>query len=360
MKATSLEGLRAQLKKIDRDIVRLFNRRAEMSQVIGKFKKDNDIDIYDPAQEARVLRYLGELNEGPLPEASLKTIFREIISTSRALQKPIEVAYFGLEASFTHLAAKSHFGDTTRYISQPQIGRVFTAVEKGEVDWGVVPRENSLEGSVNMTLDQLFSTSLKIRAEIFLRISHCLISAEDHPDAVKTVYSHPQALAQCQRWLRENLPHAVVTAVDSTSAAAKMVSEKAGAAAIGSLLAAQTYGLKIISRGIEDYPMNVTRFFVIGKGESQATGKDKTSILFGTPNVPGALYHTLKPFADRGLNMAKIESYPTKVGPWEFVFFVDVEGHQEDQEIRICLEEMKSKSTLFKILGSYPRGEEVL
>jgi chorismate mutase/prephenate dehydratase len=360
MKATSLEDLRAQLREIDREIVSLFNRRAEMSQEIGRFKKENNIEVYDPAQEARVFRYLAELNAGPLPEESLKTIFREIISTSRALQKPTEVAYFGLEASFTHLAAKSHFGAATRYISQPQIGRVFTAVEKGEVDWGVVPRENSLEGSVNMTLDQLFSTSLKIRAEIFLRISHCLISAEDRLEAVKTVYSHPQALAQCQRWLRENLPHAAVTAVDSTSAAAKMVSEEANAAAIGSLLAAQTYGLKIISQGIEDYPMNVTRFFVIGKGESQLTGRDKTSILFGTPNVPGALYHTLKPFADRGLNMAKIESYPTKGGPWEFVFFVDVEGHQEDPEIRICLEEMRNKSTLFKILGSYPRGEEVL
>jgi len=360
MKAASLEDLRAQLRDIDRDIVRLFNQRARMSQEIGRFKKENNIEVYDPAQEARVFRYLAELNEGPLPEDALKTIFREIISTSRALQKPVEVAYFGLEASFTHLAAKSHFGAATCYISQPQIGRVFTSVEKGEVDWGVVPRENSLEGSVNMTLDQLFATSLKIRAEIFLRISHCLISAEDDLDAVKKVYSHPQALAQCQRWLRENLPQAAVTAVDSTSAAAKRVSEEPNAAAIGSLLAAQTYGLKIISRGIEDYPMNVTRFFVIGKGESRPTGKDKTSILFGTSNVPGALYTTLHPFADRGLNMSKIESYPAKGSPWEFVFFVDVEGHQEDPAIRISLEEMRKRSTLFKILGSYPRGEEVL
>ncbi|MBN1381883.1 MAG: prephenate dehydratase [Deltaproteobacteria bacterium] len=360
MKAKSLEDLREKLRQIDQEIVRLFNERAQMSQEIGRFKQENKIDVYDPAQEARVFRYLAELNNGPLPEASLKTIFREIISTSRALQKPIEVAYFGLEASFTHLAAKSHFGEATHYISQPQIGRVFTAVEKGEVDWGVVPRENSLEGSVNLTLDQLFSTTLKIRAEIFLRISHCLISAEESLDDIKKVYSHPQALAQCQRWLRENLPQAMVTAVESTSAAAKMVSEEKNAAAIGSLLAAQTYGLKIISKGIEDYPMNVTRFFVIGRGDTQATGKDKTSIMFGTPNVPGALYHALKSFAERGLNMSKIESYPTKGSPWEFVFFVDVEGHQTDDEVRLCLDEMRTKSSLYKILGSYPRGEEVL
>lgn len=360
MKARTLADLRSDLRAIDQNIVMLFNKRAKLSQEIGRFKKENNMEIYDPAQEARVFRYLADLNDGPLPEESLKTIFREIISTSRALQKPTEVGYFGLEASFTHLAAKSHFGAAARYIPQPQIAKVFMAVEKGEVDWGVVPRENSLEGSVNMTLDQLFAASLKIRAEIFLRISHCLISMEGRAEDIEKVYSHPQALAQCQRWLRENLPHAAVTAVDSTSAAAKMVSQEPNAAAIGSLLAAETYGLKILYRGIEDYPMNVTRFFVIGKGETQSTGKDRTSIMFGTPNIPGALYHTLKPLADRGLNMSKIESYPTKSGPWEFVFFVDIEGHQGEREVGISLEEMRNNSTLFKILGSYPKGEEIL
>jgi chorismate mutase/prephenate dehydratase len=359
MTKRTLGNLRSELGEIDREIVRLLNARARISQEIGRLKRERNLSVYDPAREAEIYAQLARLNDGPLPDDSVKSVFREIISVSRSLQKPLEVACLGPEASFTHLAARSHFGTSTRFVPHATIGRVFAAVEKGDVAWGVVPVENSLEGSVNMTLDQLFSTTLKIRAEIFLRISHCLISSAAGLPEIKKVYSHPQALAQCQRWLRDNLPHAALGEVDSTSAAARMVREETTGAAIGSRLAAATYGLQILAEGIEDHPANLTRFFVIGKGEGAATGRDKTSILFGTRNVPGALYQALKPFAERRINMTKIESYPSKEGPWNYCFFVDVEGHGLDETVKICLEELKNNSVLFKMLGSYPRGEEV-
>lgn len=358
MTLTPLERLRQELKETDRKIVKLLNERAELSIEIGKIKAENGLDVYDASQEAKIFKYLGKVNEGMLPEKYLKTIFREIISASRALQKPITVAFLGPEATFSHLAAQSYFGTATSFFPQATIFHVFDEVEKGKVEWGVVPVENSLEGSINLTLDRLILTPLTIRAEIFLRISHCLLSQKDRMEGITRVYSIPQVLAQCQGWLRANLPQCILIEAESTAAAARLVQKDNDGAAIGSRLAATTYSLNILSEGIEDNPSNTTRFLVIGEGKSKVTGRDKTSILFGTPHTPGALYDSLEPFAERKINLMKIESYPVKERLWEYLFFVDFAGHIDDVEIKKCMDDLRKKTTYLKILGSYPRGEE--
>ena len=358
MTLRTLERLRRDLMATDRKIVKLLNERAELSLKVGRVKARNGLDVYDASQEAKIFKNLGRVNDGVLPEKYLKAIFREIISASRALQKPVTVAFLGPEATFSHLAAQSYFGTSTTFISQPTIFNVFDEVEKGKLQWGVVPVENSLEGSINLTLDRLILTPLAIRAEIFLRISHCLLSPGEWMDRLTKVYSIPQVLAQCQGWLRANLPRCVLVETESTAAAARLVQRDKKGAAIGSRLAASAYGLNILSEGVEDNPSNTTRFLVIGEGESKMTGNDKTSILFGTPHVPGSLYHALRPFVEREINLTKIESYPVKDRLWEYLFFVDFAGHIEDKEIKQCMKDLKAKTTFLKILGSYPKGEE--
>lgn len=354
----SLKQLRDELKEKDREIVRLLNERAEISVKIGKIKAERGLDVYDASQEAKIFEHLKDINGNVLPEKYLKTIFREILSASRALQNPITVTFLGPEATFSHLAAQAHFGASTHFIPQTTIFNVFDEVERGRVQWGVVPVENSLEGSINLTLDRLISTFMKIHAEIFLRINHCLLSNEKKIDNITKVYSIPQVLAQCQGWLRANLPRCILVETESTAAAARLVQKENHCAAIGSRLAATIYGLNLLFEGIEDNPSNTTRFLVIGEGESAVTGRDKTSILFGTPHTPGALYHALEPFNERQINLMKIESYPVKERLWEYLFFVDFAGHVKDEEIMKCMDDLKKKTTFLKILGSYPRGEE--
>jgi len=358
MKKASLQDLRERLREKDCQIVKLLNERAKLSVEVGRVKELEGWEIYDSSQESRVYGHLGEINKGPLSNSALKNIFGEIISSSRALQGPTTVAYLGPEASFSYLAAQSHFGKSAQYSPQGKISEVFDEVERERVSWGVVPVENSAEGSVKATLDRLISTSLNIRAEIFLRISHCLVSACERMEKIQRVYSHPQALAQCQGWLRKNLPHCSVFELDSTAVAAKRAQEDKEGAAIGSHLAAAMYELKIIAMGIEDSVSNTTRFFVIGKDKSMPTGRDKTSVLFWTPHVPGALYHALEPFAREDLNLTRIESYPMKDRMWEYLFFVDFSGHIEEERTKSCLADMKKVTTVIKVLGSYPKGDE--
>jgi chorismate mutase/prephenate dehydratase len=354
MTEMTLEHLRGELKKTDREIVRLLNERAALSIKVGRIKESRGLDVYDASQEAKIYEYLKEINGGDLPQTFLKIIFGEILSASRALQKTLAVACLGPEASFCHLAAQSHFGKSTRYVPEASIFSVFEAVERENVQRGVVPVENSLEGSVNLTLDRLIVTPLKICAEIYLRISHCLLSSDDRMDDVTRVYS----LAQCQGWLRRHLSGRRLIEVESTAAAAQMVQKEAGSAAIGSRLAATTYHLNILSEGIEDHSSNTTRFLVMGKAHSGPTGRDKMSILFGTPHTPGALYHALKPFAERQINLMKIESYPVKERLWEYLIFVDFKGHEEEKEIKGCMEDLRGATTFLKILGSYPEAGE--
>lgn len=357
MKQPNLDGLRQNIKDKDRGIIRLLNERARISVQIGEVKGQEGIQVYDPAQESKVYNYLQELNPGPLPSTAVQAIFREIISASRDLQKPTTIAFLGPEASFSHLVSRLHFGESGCFFPQSGIARVFDEVEKGSVDWGVVPVENSLEGSVNVTLDRLILTPLKIRTEIYLRISQCLISSAKSMKSIKNIYSHPQALAQCQSWLRTNMPNCTLGEMESTAAAVQRVRGKKTEAAIGSLLAAECYDLNILAEGIEDNPSNMTRFLVIGRGEGQATGNDKTSLIFATTDSPGSLYRALSSFAGRKINLSKIESHPVKERLWEYLFFVDVIGHTNDEEIKSCLTELKEKTTYLKILGSYPNAE---
>ena len=357
MKPRKLDVLREKMKERDKEIVRLLNERAQVSVQIGKVKGEGGMQVYDPSQEAKVHGYLQELKSGPLPQKALTTIFREIISASRDLQRPMTIAFLGPEATFSHLAARLHFGESSRFFPQTGISRVFDEVEKGSIDWGIVPVENSLEGSVNVTLDRLITTQLKIRAEIYLRISQCLISSAKNMKDIKKIYSIPIVLAQCQVWLKTNLPNCVLGETQSTAAAVQMVRGKKNEAAIGSSLAGQMYGLNLLAEGIEDNSSNTTRFLVIGSGESDATGNDKTSLIFATPHSPGSLHSALASFARRKINLAKIESHPVKDKLWEYSFFVDMIGHVTDRHVKSCLQELKKKTTFLKILGSYPKNE---
>ena len=360
MKPRKLEILRQKMKEKDKEIVRLLNERAQVSVQIGRVKGEGGMQVYDPSQEAKVHGYLQELNSGPLPQKALTTTFREIISASRALQRPMTIAFLGPEATFSHLAARMHFGESSRFFPQTGISRVFDEVEKGSIDWGVVPVENSLEGSVNVTLDRLITTQLKIRAEIYLRISQCLISSAKNMKDIKRIYSIPIVLAQCQVWLKTNMPNCVLGETQSTAAAVQMVKGKKNEAAIGSSLAGKIYGLNLLAEGIEDNSSNMTRFLVIGSGESDATGNDKTSLIFATPHSPGSLHSALASFARRKINLAKIESHPVKDKLWEYSFFVDMIGHVTDRHVKSCLQELKKKTTFLKILGSYPKSEGAL
>ncbi|MBI4767265.1 MAG: prephenate dehydratase [Deltaproteobacteria bacterium] len=357
MKMNDLKKLRDALQKKDQEIVALLNERAELSLEVGQIKNKNGREVYDPSRESLVYQYLFQISQGPLSNKALQDIYREIISSSRELQGPITVAYFGPKASFTHLASLAHFGQSARFSPQTTIAMVFEQAEKERSAYGVVPIENSGEGSVKPTLDRLISTPLSIRAEVFLRISHYLLASPEKKNKIKRIYSHPQALAQCQDWLEKNYPRSTFLKVENTAEAAKKVFEDREGAAIGSLQAAQLYGLKILADRIEDHPLNTTRFLILGKGRSEPTGNDKTSILFGTSHVPGALLHALEPFAREGLNLLKIESYPWPDRMWEYLFFVDFAGHKEDEKVQRCLKKIDQVTNFIKVMGSYPRGE---
>jgi len=357
MNQKRVEKIRQEIRKKDRQIVRLLNERSLLSVEVGRVKNRLGMEVYDPSQEDRVLSSLAAVNEGPLPDEALRDIYREVFSSSRRLQSPLQVACLGPEASFSHLAALTQFGKSSSFLLERTIGEVFDVLEKGKSDFGVVPFENSLEGSVKMTLDRMISTPLKIRAEVFLRISHCLLS-RGSKERIRKVYSHPQALAQCRDWIARNLPEAETVATDSTAGAVLRVRKDPRGAAVAGRLAAKTYGLPILAEGIEDHPNNITRFLVLGRGESKPTGRDKTSILFGTPHLPGSLHHALGPFARAGINLLRIESYPLRDRVWEYLFFADLEGHLRDKKVGPCLKKMERKTSFLRILGSYARAEE--
>ena len=358
MKDDSLKKLREELGKQDQEILRLLNERGRLAIEVGRVKNRKGREVYDPSQEAKVFAQLTGSNPGPLPDQAVRHIFREIISSSRALQAPISVAYLGPEASFTHQAALAHFGREASFCPKPAIAEIFREVERDLIPWGVVPIENSLEGSVRQTQSQLISTSAGIRTEIFLRITLCLLASHQRAEKIKRIYSHPHALGQCREWLRKNLPDCRQIETGSTAEAARRVLADRGGAAVASRIAATTYGLHILDEGIEDYPENATRFLVIGKGASGPTGDDKTSILFATPHVPGALHQALTPFSRAKVNLLRIESHPMRERIWEYLFFVDFEGHAAEKKTAKVLREMKARTTFLKHLGSYPRGEQ--
>lgn len=357
MKRNDVDAIRRAIRGKDRELVRLLNERARLSVEMGRVKASAGIGVFDPVQERRVLDDIAALNEGPLSAEALEKLWCEIFSSSRALQAPLRVACLGPEGSFAHLAARERFGKSAGLLPQVTIGAVFDAVEKSRSDLGVVPLENSVEGPVRTTLERLIATPLAIRAEIFLRVSHCLLS-KAAGRRIRRVYSHPQALAQCRQWLARHLPLAAAVETESTSAAALQARGDRHGAAIASRLAAEMYGLPVVEAGIEDHPGNTTRFIVIGAGANAPTGRDKTSVLFSTQHRPGALHAALAPFAAAGINLLRIESHPARDRMWQYQFFVDFEGHAEDRAVKDCLRKLKRKTAFLKVLGAYPREVE--
>ncbi|MBW2647091.1 MAG: prephenate dehydratase [Deltaproteobacteria bacterium] len=348
--------LRKSIDEIDKKLLDLINRRLSLAKEIGKIKEECGDQVFDSARESMIIRRLLDLNKGPVSKEALRNIYTEIIASSRNIQKKEIVTYLGPNATFTHIAAMNHFGHSVSFVPQPTIRDVFREVEKRVCNYGVVPVENSIEGTVNYTLDLFFESDLKICAEIYHTISHDLLSKTGVPEDIETIYSHPHAFAQCRRWLEKHLPESVLEECSSTSRAAQKAEEKPASAAIAGREAARMYNLKVVASGIEDFSRNVTRFLVIGRDEMHSTGKDKTSIMFVTAHAPGALHKVLEPIAMAGINMVKLESRPTKYENWNYFFFVDIEGHIEDPKVEETMAKMKKLCMYLKCLGSYPRA----
>ncbi|MFH0731089.1 MAG: prephenate dehydratase [Pseudomonadota bacterium] len=353
-----LDAFRRQIDAIDEKILSLINERLRLAKGIGALKGVRKGQILDSARESEIVKRLFALNEGPISNEAIQIIFTEIFGTSREMQQPQSVSYLGPEATFTHLAARGFFGRSSAFIPQASIRDVFEAVEKDSCNFGVVPVENSIEGAVNHTLDLFYESELKICAEKYLTISHDLLSMAGSLKDIEVIYSHPQAFAQCRKWLRKYLPDALLKECGSTADAAKRASADIRAAAIAGNEAAQMYNLQVMASKIEDFARNITRFLLIGKKGARPTGKDKTSLLFVTAHAPGALYKVLTPIADNGLNMVKLESRPSRHENWSYCFFLDLEGHLDTPVVKETVDMMRGLCLFLKVLGSYPRAHE--
>ncbi|MCP3944428.1 MAG: prephenate dehydratase [Desulfobacteraceae bacterium] len=350
----ALAPLRDEIDQIDSKILDLINQRLSIGKQVGAVKKEKGGQILDRSRERKVIEKLWKMNKGPANKDLLQYIFNVIITATREIQKPRIISFLGPKASYTHLAALNHFKYSGQFIEHPGLFDIFRDVEKNNSHFGVVPVENSIEGAVNYTLDLFSDFDLKICAEHYEPISHDLLSITGEACDMKTIYSHPQAIAQCKGWLKKKFAHVKVLETSSTSKAALMASENQEVAAIAGQQAAHLYGLLSVESKIEDYSGNVTRFLVIGKESARKTGRDKTSIMFVTSHVPGALIKALKPVEKAGLNMLKLESRPTRDQNWSYYFFLDIEGHIEDPKIAKTIEKIKRYSLTLKILGSYP------
>jgi chorismate mutase/prephenate dehydratase len=354
----SLEPIREKIDALDKQLVKLINERLALAAEIGKIKRSQGGQIYVAEREDAVLRKVAGQNEGPIKNEALQAIYREIMSAAIALEKPLLIAYLGPEASNTHAAAMKKFGASVNYHAMPTIGDIFTAVEKGETDYAVIPIENSTEGSVRETLDSFVESDLKIVAQIYLEINHALIS-NSPLEEIERVYSKDQALAQCRHWLQRHLSHAQLVDAPSTSRAVQFAKDEPGTAAIASELAAEHYGVPVVEHNIQDKADNTTRFFVLGKKPSGPVGggNDLTSFLISlgdeAASHSGSLLKMLNPLASRGINLSKIESRPSKKRPWDYYFFLDVTGHHDDANMKEALTELR-KFCSVKWLGSFP------
>jgi chorismate mutase/prephenate dehydratase len=349
-----LNCLRDQIDRIDSKILSLINQRLEIGKKVGIIKKETGCQILDRTREQKVIEKLSKMNKGPADKELLRYFFNVIITATREIQKPKTISFLGPEASYTHIAALAVFKHSGKFVEQPNLYEIFREVEKKESHFGVVPVENSIEGAVSHTLDLFADFDLNICAEHYEPVSHDLLSITGELEDVQKIYSHPQALAQCKNWIKKKLGHADIFEVSSTSKAAFLASEDRKAGAIASKQAAHIYGLQIVESKIEDYSGNITRFLVIGKDIPDKTGNDKTSIMFATSHVPGALFKALEPVDRAGLNMLKLESRPTRHQNWSYYFFLDIQGHQQDQLVLEAIEKIKEYSLSLKILGSYP------
>lgn len=356
MTGDRLKGLREEIDALDDKILSLLNRRAEAVIEVGKIKSDQKLRFYVPEREVEILRRIVAANKGPFPNDALKSIYREIISASLALEKPLSVAFLGPKATFTHLACLKHFGESADYVPQINVSEVFQAVERGLADFGVVPIENSSEGIVSNTLDLFVDHNLLICGEILVEVAHDLLSVTGDLEHVKKVYSHPHAIAQCRGWLERNMRGVPVFDVESTARAAELAADDPSAGAIAGEAAAKIYGLATIRKRVQDNTNNFTRFIIIGKISPKRTGSDKTSIIFAARDEIGALYLMLEPFAKNQVNLTKIESRPVKKKAWEYLFFLDMEGHISVDPVARAVDELRTRAQYLKILGSYPRA----
>jgi chorismate mutase / prephenate dehydratase len=366
MSSHSLQQIRARIDLLDEQIQTLINARAQCAQEVAALKSGVSVAadasgkaetapaFYRPEREAQVLRNVMARNTGPLSSEEMARLFREIMSACLALEQPMKIAFLGPEGTFTQAAALKHFGHSVTTASHGSIAEVFRDVESQVCHYGVVPVENSTEGVVNHTLDMFMNSPLQICGEVELRIHHNLLGNSGDIKAITRLYSHQQSLAQCREWLEENLSGVEHVAVSSNAEAARRAAQEPGAAAIASEAAAQIYGLTIMAANIEDEPDNTTRFLVIGPQSPPPSGSDKTSLLLSARNRPGALHHLLEPLSRHAISMTRIESRPSRRGMWDYVFFIDVEGHRQEPKIAQALQELAAEAAMLKVLGSYP------
>jgi chorismate mutase / prephenate dehydratase len=358
-----LNAIRLQIDTVDEQLQQLIDRRARLAQQVGvsKHAAGHTVDFYRPEREAQVLRLAQERNQrnqGPLRDAEITRLFREIMSACLAQEKPLKVAYLGPEGTYTQAAVLKHFGHSVRALALPSVNEVFDEVAGGSADFGVVAVENSTEGTVTNTLDNFLSSPLHICGEVELRIHHCLMGRMKSTRKLQRVCAHAQALAQCHAWLQEHLPDVERVAVASNAEGARRARDEAGTAAIAGETAAEVYGLNLLAKAIEDRPDNSTRFLVVGRKILQASGVDRTTLLVAARHgdSSGALYQLLEPLARHNISMTRIESRPSGQGKWQYVFFIDIEGHADDSGVAKALAVMKSRCSMLRVLGSYPRS----
>ena len=360
--ASSDIGLfRKEIDRIDDVILELLNKRAKLAIEIGKAKASRNMEFYSPQRERSIFERLSASNEGPFPNEALRAVFREILSASLSLEKPLKVSFLGPRATFTHLACLQYFGRSSQFIPEKNLRNVFEGVERERVDYGVIPIENSTEGVIAHTLDLFMECDVRICEEIMIEISLDLLSRSEGLDDIRRVYSHPHAIAQCRNWLESHLEDVEIVDVPSTAKAAEIASTETHSGAVASSYAAKLYDLNVLERRIQDIPHNYTRFLVIGKKDEAPTGRDKTSLMFSLKDAGnvGALYNALKPFAEHDVNLTKIESRPHKGKAWDYIFFVDLEGHYTDEALVAALGDFREVCSDLKLLGSYPRGRQV-
>lgn len=351
-----INQLRQEIDRIDASIVQLLKERMECVHEVGLIKKDADAPLFVPERESAQMQKLAALNAGVLPEKALQSIYRQIISCGYLLEGGLRVAYLGPEGTWSHQAARERFGESVELMPYASFDLIFKAIERGDADYGVLPIENSTYGFVSQTMDPLMvSNDLSICAQSRLHIRNCLLASIPR-EQIRTLYSHPQVLGQCRRWLHENFPAAEQVATKSTAVAARIAKEEAaqGAAALGSRLVAELYGLDVLEADVQDEASNTTRFIIIGKQPTVPTGRDRTSICFGVANTPGTLAEVLTTFKQHNINIHCLDARPSREAPWQYLFFMDVEGHRDEEPLKTCLAQLQATKTELKVLGSYP------
>jgi chorismate mutase/prephenate dehydratase len=351
-----IQELRKKIDELDDKLIDLLNERARIVIDIGNIKKSAKLEFHSPSREREIIERLSARNKGPLPQETLRAVYRELLSSSLSLERPLKVAYLGPRATFTHMAGMQQFGLAAQFVPVESIKDVFNEVERGRADYGVVPIENSTAGAVNYTLDMFIDSDLKIAAEILLEVSQNLMNKSGGTGDIKKIYTIPPAAAQCRQWLEKNLPGVPVLDAPSTARAAEMAVDDPAVGAIASEMAAVLYGLQIVAKKIEDSTTNITRFLVIAPKSPGKTGRDKTSIMFSIKDKVGALYSMLGPFAERGINLTRLDARPSGTKVWDYVFFLDMEGHIEEKKVAQAIESLRKDSLFLKVLGSYPKS----